>query len=116
MKDETTTVEVLRQLIAGFVKERRWGKFHMPKNLAASIAIEAAELMENFQWLTPVEVKTEMKKNKPRREVADEMADILAYLLAMSNVLEIDLASALERKVAKNAVKYPVNRYRGRFR
>lgn len=116
MRDDSTTVMDLRQLVATFVKERRWEKFHTSKNLATSIAIEAAELMEHFQWLTPAEVKTEMKRSKPRGEVADEMADILAYLLAMGNVLNIDLASALECKVAKNAIKYPVKRYRGRFR
>ena len=116
MNDQTTSLGELRELIERFVDERRWQKFHTPKNLASSIAIEAAELLEHFQWLSSSQVAREVKQAKVRRQIAEEMADVLAYLLALSNALDIDLSRALERKVCKNATKYPAKRYRGRFR
>lgn len=107
MNDQSNTITDLKQLVRHFVNERNWQSFHTPKNLASSLAIETAELMEHFQWLTgdeSLEVKRDAEKCG---EVADEMADCLAYLLALANVMEIDLSHALAEKMKKNARKYP---------
>jgi len=115
MQDETTALADLKRLVAEFVAEREWGKYHRPKNLAMSIAIEAAELMEHFQWLTPTEADSAVADTATRREVADEMADILAFLLSLANRLEIDLAAALEAKMHANERKYPADEVRGHY-
>lgn len=108
--DRVTTVEALKDLVRGFISEREWAPYHTPKNVAASVAIEAAELLEHFQWEHPTPAQLSRAK---RGEVADEMADVLAYLLSLANVLQIDLAEALHRKMAKNREKYPADRFRG---
>ncbi|MBP7634775.1 nucleotide pyrophosphohydrolase [Candidatus Ozemobacteraceae bacterium] len=108
--DRVTTIENLKDLVRGFISEREWAPYHTPKNVAASVAIEAAELLEHFQWEHPTPAQLSRSK---RGEVADEMADVLAYLLSLANVLQIDLADALHRKMAKNRQKYPADRFRG---
>ncbi len=108
--DCVTTVEALKDLVRGFISEREWAPYHTPKNVAASVAIEAAELLEHFQWEHPTPAQLSRTK---RGEVADEMADVLAYLLSLANVLQIDLSDALHRKMAKNRKKYPADRFRG---
>lgn len=108
--DHVTTVESLKDLVRGFISEREWAPYHTPKNVAASVAIEAAELLEHFQWEHPTPAQLNRAK---RDEIADEMADVLAYLLSLANVLEIDLAAALQRKMGKNRRKYPADRFRG---
>ncbi len=113
--DDCTSVLQLRELVAEFVAARDWHQFHAPKNLAMALAIEAAELMEHFQWLT-VERSRELKHDSRRRAaVAEEMADVACYLLALANELEVDLTEAIGRKMVKNAEKYPVEEYRGRY-
>lgn len=116
LNDGTTTVAALRRRIADFVAERAWQPFHDPKNLAASILIEAAELMEHFQWLRSDQL--DEVRNDPVRmaQVREEAADVFAFLLSFANALDIDLSAALEAKMAKNALKYPADQYRGRFR
>ncbi len=109
--DRHTTVEDLKDLVRDFVGERRWWDYHTPKNLAASISIEAAELLEHFQWTSPDQPLTDDK----RREVGEEMADVLAYLLSLSHVLKIDLAEAIEAKMGKNRRKYPSERFQGNW-
>ena len=115
MDDEHTTVATLRRMMADFVAEREWGPFHDAKNLAASIAIEAAELMEHFQWLRSDQLDRARRDPKLLGAVREELADITAYVLSFANAMEIDLSSALADKMAKNAEKYPVERFRGRF-
>jgi len=115
MTDTTATIAELRRLVEEFVERRDWHQFHTPKNLAMSLAIEAAELMEHFQWLTADQSRAVAQRPEKLAEVADELADVLCYALAMSNELGLDLASALAAKMAKNAEKYPVEEYRGRF-
>ena len=115
MNDQNTTVAQLKDLVERFVAERRWEPFHDPKNLSASIAIEAAELMEHFQWLRTdqlAEVKDDPEK---MGHIADELADIAAYVVSFASTMGIDLAAALEDKMKKNAVKYPAGEYRGKF-
>ncbi len=115
MTDTTATIAQLRRIVEEFVDRRDWHQFHTPKNLAMSMAIEAAELMEHFQWLTPEQSRGVAHQPEKLGEVADELADVLCYLLAMANELGLDLAAAMEGKMAKNAKKYPAEAYRGRY-
>ena len=115
MTDSQTTVARLRQLVEQFVDRREWHQFHTPKNLAMSMAIETAELMEHFQWLTPEQSRQLAQEPQKLAAVADELADVCCYLLAMANELGLDLSAAVEKKMAKNEAKYPADEYRGRF-
>lgn len=115
MTDDATALIELRKLMAAFVVERDWQQFHTPKNLAMSLAIEAGELMEHFQWLTPDQSLRVKDDAETVAEIGEEMADVLAYLVALANGLEIDLAAAFERKMGKNRQKYPAEEYRGRY-
>lgn len=101
--------------MAEFVAERDWEQFHTPKNLAMSVAIEAAELMEPFQWLTP-EASLKLKEDPARlQHVGEELADVLCYALALANRLELDVTQAVINKLGKNRQKYPAEQYRGRY-
>ncbi len=102
--------EVLAK-IRKFRDERDWKQFHDPKNLAVSISIEAAELLELFQWKTGDEATRYAAQNKER--VAEEMADVAIYLLELADIVGIDLTRAIEAKLEKNAKKYPVEKSRG---
>jgi NTP pyrophosphatase (non-canonical NTP hydrolase) len=115
MPDTTETIAQLRQAVQAFVDERDWRQFHTPKNLAMSLAIEAAELMEHFQWLDLPESVARGSDPAHRDAIADEMADVCCYLLSLANALELDLSSAVKSKLVKNAVKYPADQCRGRF-
>jgi NTP pyrophosphatase (non-canonical NTP hydrolase) len=116
MADSQTTLSELRSAMSRFVAERNWEPFHSPKNLSMGVAVEAAELMEHFLWLDN-EASRQVIHDKQRiGEIADEMADVACYLLALCNTLNIDLSEAVQGKLVKNAVKYPVEKYRGRFR
>lgn len=116
MPDTTTTVADLREAMQRFVAQREWEQFHSPKNLAMGLAVEAAELMEHFLWIDN-EASREAGRDPARRgEIADEMADVACYLLAMSNTLAIDLSEAVAAKLVKNAIRYPVEKCKGRYR
>src|SRR5262245_61280273 len=91
-----------------FVAERDWAQFHTPKNLAMSVAIEAAEILEHFQWLTGEESR-ELTPDK-RHEVANEIGDVLIYLLRLSRTLDIDIIAAARNKLGENRRKYPVEK------
>ncbi len=111
--DPTTTVHHLRETIREFVDERDWQQFHSPKNLSMALAIEAAELMEHFQWITPTESR--QLDDDSKHAVGEELADVLCYALAIANELNIDVAATLQRKMQKNRDKYPVKEFRGRY-
>lgn len=115
MNDQTTTVQALRTLVDDFVAERDWQQFHSPKNISMALAIEAAELMEHFQWITIDASRAVADEPKKLAEVGEELADVLAYTVAMANSLDIDLAATLEAKMVKNAKKYPADQFRGKF-
>ncbi|MEQ1827764.1 MAG: nucleotide pyrophosphohydrolase [Pirellula sp.] len=102
--DNTTTIAELKSVMNQFVAERDWEKFHLPKNIAMSIAIESAELMEHFQWTNPPAPVAPVGNDSP---VAQEMADVLAYTLRLAEVLGIDLSQALTLKMERNRLKYP---------
>lgn len=114
MNDAQTPVAALRRLVADFVSARDWDQFHTPKNLAMSLAIEAAELMEHFQWLESEASRKVALQDKARTDVAEELADVLSYAFALANVLGIDVTTALHDKMVKNAAKYPAEEFRGR--
>jgi NTP pyrophosphatase (non-canonical NTP hydrolase) len=113
--DGTTTVAELRKLIADFVAERDWSQFHSPKNVSMALAIEAAELMEHFQWLTTEASRAVVGDPAKLAAIGEELADVVGYGLALANELGIDVAAAIEAKMIKNAHKYPANQYRGRY-
>ena len=116
MDDKTTTVDQLKALVARFVAERDWRQFHDPKNLSMSIAIEAAELMEHFQWVRSDQLPELLADEQSRQEIEEELADVLAFVVSLANCLEIDLSDALAGKMKKNAEKYPPDDYHGRYR
>ncbi|MGD8605048.1 MAG: nucleotide pyrophosphohydrolase [Anaerolineales bacterium] len=94
--------------MAEFIRQRQWEQYHDPKAVAMSIAIEAAELLEPFQWLDEAE-SWELLKHAPAYEhIAEEMADVLIYCLSFANLADIDLTSAIHSKLAKNQARFPV--------
>ncbi len=104
--------EALEKLIK-FRSERDWSKFHTPKNLAVSIAIEAAELMEHFQWKNEEETKNYLASDENLEKVKEEIADTISYLLLLSNDLGIELNQTMLNKIKKNEEKYPVAKCKG---
>lgn len=115
MSDTTTTVADLRNLIQEFVSERNWEQFHTPKNLAMSISIEAAELMELFQWTDAEESARRITVEPHRTRLAEELADVLCYALSLANATGLDLSEAVRAKLIKNRAKYPADEFRDRF-
>jgi dCTP diphosphatase len=101
------SLDELRERLRHFAAERGWEQFHTPKNLAMSVAIEAAEIMEHFQWLTAEQC--DALDAAARREVALEIADVLLYLVRLADVLGIDMAAAAREKILLNALKYPAS-------
>lgn len=113
--DETTTVLQLRQMVEEFVRAREWEPFHSPKNLSMGLAVEAAELMELFQWHDGAHSRALIRRPAVRRAAGDEVADIVIYCLAFANRTGIDIAQAVRRKLTRNRRKYPVRKFKGRF-
>ncbi len=111
--DSETSMKHLREVVRTFVDERDWQQFHSPKNLSMAMSIEAAELMEHFQWITP-EASRELDK-EARAAAGEELADVLCYALAIANELDLDLTSTLLKKMEKNRAKYPAAEFRGRY-
>lgn len=114
--DDQVTVARLRRRVAAFVAARDWEPYHVPKNLSMAIAIEAAELMEHFQWLTHEQVQAAMEDESRRGAVSEELADVLIYSLSLANALGIDVSAAILDKLACNEVRFPVPEWRGRAR
>ncbi len=102
--------------MAEFVDARDWRQFHNPKNLAMSVAIEAAELMEHFQWLDLPAAAKISESPEQMQQIREELSDVLCYALSLANVLEIDVSTAVREKLVKNAVKYPIEKFRGKYR
>jgi len=115
LNDATATLDELKAVMRRFVEERSWQPFHNPKNLSASIAIEAAELMEHFQWMPSHESLNIERPSDKMEAVEDELADVFAYVLSFADSLGIDLASSFLKKMAKNAGKYPAAEFKGRY-
>ena len=103
MPDDLTS---LRDQLRDFARARDWAPFHSPKNLASALSVEAAELLEHFQWMT--EDQSRSPDATQREAIAHEAADVLLYLIQLADQLDIDLLAAARRKIALNALKYPV--------
>jgi len=101
----------LRDMIRVFVNDRDWDKFHSPKNLSAALCVEAAELLENFQWLD-AGLRDELDDIK-FENVRHEIADVFVYLIRLADKLGIDVGAAVEEKMAINCIKYPADKVRG---
>ena len=115
MNDHETPIAELRQLVREFVNARDWQQFHSPKNLSMALAIEAAELMEHFQWISMDESRQVKDESAKQAAAGEELADIIAYALALANVLNLDVTETLIRKMQKNETKYPADEFRGRY-
>jgi dCTP diphosphatase len=105
-------VNEMTKKIIQFRDERDWMQFHDPKNMAVSIILEASELLEHFQWKTKEEVEEYVKQNNA--EIKDEIADIALYLFELADNLGISLMSAMEAKLKKNEMKYPIEKAKGK--
>jgi NTP pyrophosphatase (non-canonical NTP hydrolase) len=115
MSDASTPIQHLKDVMRQFVDERDWRQFHSPKNLSMSLAIEAAELMEHFQWID-VPASRQVKDDPAKlAAIGEELADVLCYAVALANELGLDISDIVERKMQKNAVKYPAAEFRGRY-
>lgn len=106
-----STIDELTQLMLRFRDEREWSQFHNPKDVAISLTLEAAELLELMQWKSGAELLEHLKAN--RELLADELADVLGWVLVLAHDQGIDLNEAVKRKLEKNAAKYPVDKARG---
>lgn len=105
-------VDRLTKKIIKFRDARDWHQFHNPKDVAISLSLEASEVLEHFQWKSKEEIGEYIKTNKA--EIGEELADVLYWVLLMSHDLKIDIASALEKKLEKNARKYPIRKAKGK--
>jgi dCTP diphosphatase len=114
--DRDTTLADLRQRVADFVAARDWQQFHTPRNLSVAISVEAAELMEHFQWLTREQALAAMEDEEKRAAVVDELADVLIYGLSLANALDVDVSTAVLDKLTRNERRFPVERWQGRAR
>ena len=112
--DGRTSVAELKEAVAVFIEGRDWERYHTSKNLAMGIAIEAAEIMEHFQWMSIEEGQELMRDASVRAEVADELADVLIYCLSFANQAGIDISDAVRGKLARNEERFPVEKYRGK--
>ena len=107
MTDRITTVGQLRAMVRRFVDDRDWQQFHAPKNLSMALSIEAAELMELFQWHGNEGSRVVATEPARRAALTDELADVLIYALALANATDIDVSEAVLAKLARNQVRFP---------
>jgi NTP pyrophosphatase (non-canonical NTP hydrolase) len=113
--DAATTVQTLKEAVRRFAAERAWEPFHNPKNLSMALVAEAAELLEHFLWVEGEASRQVVQDAARLAAVAEELADVTILALNLSNVLGLDLSEAITAKMEKNARKYPVEKYRGRY-
>ena len=106
MSDKLTQIEQLKSEVRRFVDERNWNKYHHPKELAISIAIEAAELLEIFQWDEKTDIQEIKSDEKIMDRLKEEIADVMLYILCLSNQLDLDLSEIVLKKLEKNRAKY----------
>jgi dCTP diphosphatase len=112
MNDKNTSISELKKIVTDFRDARGWNKFHAPRNLATSVVLESAELLELFQWDLKAFSAAQIKKDKERmEEVKKEMADIVIYCLSLADILGIDISDAIIGKMEHNAKKYPVTHF-----
>lgn len=112
--DSSTTLEEIKARVLAFARERDWEQFHAPKNLSMALAAEAGELMEHFLWATSEASRAIAQDETKRKKIEEELADVVIYALEFANMTGIDVAAAIEKKMAANAAKYPVEKAKGR--
>ena len=112
--DKNTQIQELKDLLAAFRDKRDWKQFHNPKDLAEAISIEAGELMELFLWQTKEEIADKIKKDSDfKKDVRDELSDVITFSVNFANALDIDIVSAIKSKMEENDKKYPADKARG---
>ena len=111
--DSNTSIQDLKASVQKFISDREWEKYHSPRNLAESICIESAELLELFQWSNAGQEPVAAANPISSKKIEEELADIIIYSLSMTNALGIDISNAVLEKLERNARKYPVERCRG---
>ena len=114
LTDAGTTISDLKARVLAFVRERDWEQFHTPKNLSMALAAETGELMEHFLWATGEQSRAIVNEPAKRARIADELADVVIYAIEFANMTGLDIAAAIQAKMAANAKKYPVEKARGR--
>lgn len=107
MNDKQTTISEIKKKLADFDRQRGWGAGHTALNLAISISLEAAELLEIFQWCGPEEANQAARETE-REHFMEELADVMIYCVKLADRFDVDVAGAIEDKMRKNAMKYPV--------
>lgn len=112
--DDTTTVAEIKARVLAFAQERDWEQFHAPKNLSMALAAEAGELMEHFLWASSEGSRQVVNDPVKRAKIEEELSDVVIYAIEFANMTGIDLSAAIERKMAANAAKYPVEKAKGR--
>jgi dCTP diphosphatase len=114
LTDTTATFAEVKSRVLAFARERDWEQFHAPKNLAMALAAEAGELMEHFLWAETAASRAIAADPAKKKKIEEELADVVIYALEFANMSGIDVAAAIEAKMAANARKYPVEKSRGR--
>lgn len=110
------TVQELSEAVRDFVEERSWGKYHNPKDIAISIAIEAGELLELFQWKSETDSSNLVSDPARMANVKDELADVLIYCFSLANKLNVDVSEVMLAKIGKNRSKYPIEKIKGSYK
>jgi len=113
-RDDVAKLGDLKKQVLRFAQERDWEQFHSPKNLSMALAAEAAELMEHFLWTDSDGSRATVARKRLRPAIEEELADVVIYALEFANQAGVDLAAAIESKLGKNAIKYPVEKSKGR--
>ena len=108
-------ISAIQNELRTFVSDRNWEQYHTPKNLASAFAVEAAELLEIFQWMSESEQETVKEKSETLEHIREEFADCMNYLLRFADVMDIDIEKALRDKIVKNKQKYPVEASKGKY-
>lgn len=109
---EEMALSQLQQLVVNFRDARDWKQFHNPKDCSISLSLEAAEVLEHFQWKSPEEIKKHVGENS--NDIGEELADVLYWVLLLSNDMNINIADAFVKKMEKNDKKYPVEKAKGK--
>jgi NTP pyrophosphatase (non-canonical NTP hydrolase) len=119
LRDDGATLAWLREMMREFVAERAWQKYHTPRNLAASVAVEAGELLELFQWWSTDEgdrrKKELMQDSAFKKAVGEELCDVMMYCVSLANAMDLEIAPTIAAKMAKNRLKYPPERFHGHY-
>ena len=110
MPDQTTSIETLKLRVKGICEARDWDRFHSPKNLAAGVITEAAELLEHFRWLDDQESRRLLETPDGALAVREELIDVMFFVLRFAQLYDVDLSTEFEKKMLKNEAKYPIEK------